>query len=86
MSHGLVILHNIIRMIERRRPITALGMPGALLAIAGLGFAYWTVAAYASDGTFRYGVAITATLLILSGVFLSFTSIVLHSINWHLEE
>jgi glycosyltransferase involved in cell wall biosynthesis len=85
LSHGLTILHNIARLIERDRPISALGIPGLLSTLIGFGFAYWTIVVYADSGLFRYGLAITSSFFTLAGIFLVFTSILLHSLNHHLE-
>ena len=59
LSHGLVLVSNILKTVERDRPITSLGIPGFVSAFAGLGFGYWTFSNYISiwnipDGTCDY--------------------------------
>lgn len=84
IAHGMILGRNLIRLIERDRPISALGLPGLLLTFVGLAFGLWTVQAYVqTGGVFRYGLAIAATLFVLAGFLMSFMAIVLHSLNSH---
>jgi glycosyltransferase involved in cell wall biosynthesis len=43
VSHGVHLVMNIVKTVERDRPITFLGVPGFLLSFVGLGFGYWTI-------------------------------------------
>ena len=85
LSHGYDLLSNILRTIERRYPITALGLPGFLSVFVGLMFAYLTVTDYVQYDVFPLGLAITSVFFTLVGVFACFTAIVLHSLNAHLS-
>ncbi|MFB6182928.1 MAG: glycosyltransferase family 2 protein [Haloarculaceae archaeon] len=85
VTHGYTLLKNIVRTIETRRPLTAVGAPGVLSTGVGIGFAYWTVLNYVHSGSFPYGLAITATFFTLAGVFGVFTAIMLHALNVHLD-
>lgn len=85
LSHGIVLLHNIVRTVESRRPMTVLGIPGVALSLLGSGFAYWTIINYLNSGSFGYGLAITSTFFVLAGIFSVFTAIILHSLNRRLE-
>jgi len=86
VSHGLTLVKNILKTIERERPMTTLGFPGFASAFAGLGFGYWTFSNYLSSGTFPMGLAITSAFFALAGIFACFTAIILHSLNTHLDE
>lgn len=85
VAHGLTILHNIVKTVESKRPVTVLGIPGVVMLLVGIGFAYWTVLNYLNSGSFPYGLAITSTFFALAGIFSSFTAIILHSLNRRLE-
>jgi len=84
LVHGFVLLSNILRTIERERPITMIGLPGLALVVLGLLAGYWSVVDFAATGTVPLASAILGTVLLLLGVFTCFTSLVLHSINTHL--
>lgn len=81
VTHGIRLLRNIIRVVESERPVTMLGIPGLVSTLVGIGFGYWTLINYLSTGGFPLGLAIVSTFFILVGVFSSFTSIILHSLN-----
>lgn len=81
VEHGLHLVNNLLRTIETDRPLLVLGLPGLLAVTIGFGFGYWTVFNYLSTGSFPYGIAITATLFVLSGFLALFTSVVLHAFN-----
>jgi glycosyltransferase involved in cell wall biosynthesis len=84
ISHGITLVMNILRTVERDRPVTVLGIPGFVSVLVGIGFGYWTFTNYISTGTFPLGLAVTATFFALAGVFASFTAIILHALNTHL--
>jgi hypothetical protein len=84
LVHGAVLLSNILRTIERERPITMLGLPGFALVALGFVAGYGTVANFASTGTLPFASAFLAAGLLFLGVLACFTSLVLHSINTHL--
>ncbi|PHQ40804.1 dolichyl-phosphate beta-D-mannosyltransferase [Halorubrum sp. C191] len=86
VSHGVSLVGNILRTVERERPITVLGAPGFISAFVGLGFGYWTFSNYISSGTFPLGLALISATFTLAGVFACFTSIILHSLNSYLDE
>ncbi|TMT87009.1 glycosyltransferase family 2 protein [Haloterrigena sp. H1] len=84
LSHGLTLVSNILKTVERERPIMSLGVPGFLSSFIGIGFGYWTLANYVMSGTFPLGLAIISVFFGLAGIFACFTSIVLHSLDAHL--
>lgn len=81
VSHGISIIHSIIRTVESERPVTVLGIPGLLVALIGFGFLYWTAANYLRTGSFPVGLGIATILFLLTGVFSAFTAIILHALN-----
>ncbi|WEL16731.1 MULTISPECIES: glycosyltransferase family 2 protein [unclassified Halorhabdus] len=85
ISHGITLVMNILRTIEQDRPVTILGIPGFCLSLLGIGFGYWTFSNYIATGTFPMGIAIASVFFGLAGVFASFTAIILHSLNQHLD-
>jgi glycosyltransferase involved in cell wall biosynthesis len=85
VNHGIQLVSNLLRTIEQERPITALGLPGFISAMAGLGFGYWTFSHYISTGNFPLGLAITSAFFGLAGIFACFTAIILHSLKQQLD-
>jgi glycosyltransferase involved in cell wall biosynthesis len=86
VGHGLSLVGNILRTIERERPVTVLGVPGFLSSFVGIVFGYWTFHNYIQTGTFPMGLAVSSTFFVLAGIFACFTAIILHSLNAHLNE
>ena len=85
VSHGIHLVMNIVKTVERDRPITFLGVPGFLLAFLGLGFGYWTISNYMATSSFSVGLAVTSMFLVLGGTFACFTAIILHSLSTQLD-
>jgi glycosyltransferase involved in cell wall biosynthesis len=85
ISHGITIIHNIIKTVESERPVTVLGLPGLLMSMTGFGFLYWTAANYLRTGSFPLGLGIVTVLLLLTGIFSAFTAIILHALNNQLD-
>lgn len=83
LFHGLAVVRNIIRIVERERPVSTLGIPGLVVTVIGLLFSFWTVQNYVISGSFPYGLGISSAFFFLSGVFTTFTSIILHSLSRH---
>jgi glycosyltransferase involved in cell wall biosynthesis len=86
LSHCVVLVRNILKTIERDRPLTALAVPGFGLTFGGMGFGYWALTNYINSGTFSVGLALTATFLVLIGMFACFTAIVLHSLSTYFSD
>jgi glycosyltransferase involved in cell wall biosynthesis len=81
VEHGLTLVKNILYTIERKRPVTVLGVPGFLSALLGVGFAYWTISNFLNSGTFSVSLALISSVFVLIGIFASFTGIILHALN-----
>lgn len=83
--HGLTVVSNILRTIERERPLTFLGIPGLTAILLGAGLGYWTVINYVQSGTFPTGIMLFCIFSTVLGSLLSFTSIILHSVKTQVE-
>ncbi|ACV46227.1 MULTISPECIES: glycosyltransferase family 2 protein [Halomicrobium] len=81
LDHGLTLVKNILFTIERKRPMTVLGVPGFASALTGIGFSYWTLSNFLNSGTFPVGLALVSSVFMLGGVFACFTGIILHALN-----
>jgi len=85
VSHGLSVVNSILTTLEHQRPVTVIGVPGFLMAIVGIAVGYWTLSQFLASGSFPVALAVVSAVLVLVGVFSSFTSIVLHSLNTHFD-
>jgi hypothetical protein len=85
IQHGIVLVMNILRKVERERPITLLGLPGVGCVLVGFGFGYWTVIDYVRSGSFAVGLAITTSVFVTVGMLAAFTAIILHSLEVYRE-
>ncbi|WP_435365827.1 glycosyltransferase family 2 protein [Haloarchaeobius sp. DYHT-AS-18] len=85
VSHGFILVANILRTVEQEHPITILGIPGFICSFVGLGFGYWTLLNYVSSGLFPIGLAVISGFFLLAGILACFTAIILHSLNTHIE-
>lgn len=81
VTHGLQLVKNIFVDLERRRPVTTLGIPGFVSLLVGLAFAYWSFQNYLATDAFPLGVGLASVLFTTLGVFAYFTAIVLHAVN-----
>lgn len=79
------LVSNILRTVERERPVTVLGVPGFVSAIIGIGFGYLTFSNFLNTGTFPLGLALVSVFFALAGIFAAFTAIILHSLETHLN-
>lgn len=85
-THGIGLIRNILATIERERPFLILGIPGFLAVLAGIGFGYWAITAYIARGSLPLGPSVGSMFLGLGGIFATFTAIILHSLDQHLNQ
>ena len=85
VSHGLTLVSNILRTIERERPVTVFGVPGFALSLVGSVLVYWSVVDYVSTRTFSVEIAFVAAFSTLVGLLACFTAIILHSLTVHFD-
>ncbi|WP_276302473.1 glycosyltransferase family 2 protein [Halorussus lipolyticus] len=81
VAHGLHLVANILRTVERGHPVAILGVPGFLGSISGIGLGFWTLHIYVQTQVFPIGYAILSVFLGLAGIFACFTAIVLHALT-----
>ncbi len=81
MSHGLVVLNGILRLVAQHRPLLFFALPGTFIVLAGLVLGALVVNNYWLYDNLAIGTALIVVILLLSGMFLLFTGIVLHSIR-----
>lgn len=86
ISHGLDLVNNILRTVERDRPVLTLGLPGVLGVLVGTSFGYWAVATFVNDGTFPIGLALASTFFLLAGILASLTGVILHSLKTYIPD
>ena len=84
VRHGLHLIMNLLRTVETKRPILALGVPGFLMVFLGSAFGYWTLSNYLSSGTLALGLGLLTMFFISVGFLSSFTAMILHSLDRHL--
>lgn len=85
LSHGIVLVSNLLHVLERERPITLIGVPGFVIAAIGLGLLYLAVLQSLRTGTLSVGLSILAVFLAFVGILACFSAIILHSIQVHID-
>lgn len=81
LSHGVGVLTWIFAMISERRPLLFFGIPGVVLVAAGLYLGIWVIDVAQGGGGVPAGRAMISVLLVLAGVFSTFTAIILNAIS-----
>ncbi|WP_411968823.1 glycosyltransferase family 2 protein [Haloferax sp. YSSS75] len=81
IMHGLSLVSNIMKTVERERPLTALGVPGFFGSAIGVIIAYFAISDYLTNGVFQIEMAVTSTLFVIVGLLTCFTAIILHSMS-----
>ena len=81
LSHGMGVLTWILAMISQRRPLLFFGIPGVVLVAAGLYLGMWVLDVAQGGGGVPAGRAMISILLVLAGVFSTFTGIILNAIS-----
>jgi glycosyltransferase involved in cell wall biosynthesis len=88
-NHGNHILHAMVRMledIELCRPLYYLTIPGMLCAIIGMGLGLDILNDFFIGENLRFWPMLFMIVLTLSGVFMAFTGIILHSVSRLINE
>ena len=81
ISHGVGVLTRIVAMISQTRPLLFFGIPGVVLVAAGLYLGMWVLDVAQGGGGVAAGRAMLSVLLVLAGVFSTFTGIILNAIS-----
>lgn len=79
-SHGMVVLSNLVGIIGYRRPLISFGIPGVILIIIGLYFAFWAFSEYTLTKVFIYSLTAVGAVALLLGLLLVNTALILNSI------
>ncbi|MFC7079049.1 glycosyltransferase family 2 protein [Halorussus caseinilyticus] len=67
LSHGVVLIRNILTLIEQERPIMLIGVPGFVATFVGFGLGYWALTNLFRSGDFPVGLAIASVFFVLAG-------------------
>jgi hypothetical protein len=81
--HGGSVVANVLRTVERRRPITTLGVPGFAAVVVGFAVLYWSVWSATVTAVFPWGIALLSTVFVSLGALACLTAVVIHSLNQH---
>ena len=81
LSHATSVIISILRFAIEDRPLTALGIPGFICLLAGIGFGVWMLQLYALEHRVVTNVALAAIAFILIGMFTLFTAVTLYAIS-----
>ena len=80
LSHGLQVVMGVLRNIEFKRPLIVFTVPGFILIAVGAAFGVYAYNVFLIMGRVPNGPAILTLLFTLTGVFMAFTGIILHSV------
>lgn len=80
VRHGLSLFSTIIRLVVEERPLLFLGVPGALLLLAGVSFGLWTLQLFTLERRIVTNVFLSSIAFMVLGIFFIFTSITLYAI------
>jgi glycosyltransferase involved in cell wall biosynthesis len=79
LKHGVILLSNILRTVERERPFIFFGFPGMVSSFVGLGLAYWAVVGYRNGNTFFPELVVVASFATVVGLLMFFTAMILNA-------
>lgn len=86
LSHGMIVLNGILRLVAQHRPLLFFGVPGVISTLIGFFLALHVVYVYDSTKELAMGTALVVMLTVIIGTFLFFTSIILYSIRVLLDD
>jgi glycosyltransferase involved in cell wall biosynthesis len=78
--HALAVISTILRLVVEERPLTYLGVPGAVLLLVGFLFGIWTLQILYVTRRVVTNIALASLAFGLAGIFAIFTSITLYAI------
>jgi glycosyltransferase involved in cell wall biosynthesis len=81
ISHGLIVLNGILKLVAQHRPLMFFAFPGAVILFLGTLLGLWTVYSYSVYEKLAVGTAMIVVILVLAGMFLLFTGITLHAMR-----
>ncbi len=81
VTHGIGLVRNIVRTMERERPLALFGPPALTSISLGIGIGYATFATGMTSGTLPAGMFLVAGVLLMLGVFFGLAAMVSHYVN-----
>ena len=81
VSHGMAVLHGIVRLVSQGRPLFFFGLPGFVVLLAGLVLGMMVVRIFERTHELAIGYAMITVLLMLMGVLAIFTGLMLNALR-----
>lgn len=81
ITHGMIVLNGVLRLIGQYRPLLFFGLPGLIVLLAGVVWGIWVIDIYRDNQVLATGYAMISILLGITGVLILFTGIILHSVR-----
>jgi len=78
ISHGVLVLYNLIGIVSYRRPLPAFGIPGFVLTFIGLTFGSWAITEYYATATFPFVLAMVSGVFVMLGLLLIISALILN--------
>jgi len=78
LTHGFLVLYNIIGMIGYKRPLPIFGIPGFFLVIIGFLFGSWAITEYYATATFPFVLAMAGGVFVMMGLLLIIAALILN--------
>ena len=82
MTHGILVLYNLIGMISYRRPLLVFGVPGFMLVI--IGFIFGTLAII--DASYTFPFVFSSSIFVMMGLLLMIAALILNYLVLFVEE
>ncbi len=79
LTHGVIVLVNILRHIEFSRPMQFFGLIGISFLVGGIAMGIWVLRNFNASGSLPLGPTLIMFLLVLLGVFTIYVGIMLHA-------
>jgi glycosyltransferase involved in cell wall biosynthesis len=81
LTHGMLVLNGLLRMVGQYRPLLFFGLGGLIIFLASLALGGYVVSIYQQTKTLAVGYAMITVLLGMVGIFTMFTGVILHSVR-----
>ncbi|MFB3889926.1 MAG: glycosyltransferase family 2 protein [Candidatus Bathyarchaeia archaeon] len=78
VKHGVGVVMSILRLIVEERPLTALGIPGMLCLLTGVGFGAWMLQIYSVEHYIVTNIALFSIGFLVIGFFVVMTALMLY--------
>ncbi|MFC7070536.1 glycosyltransferase family 2 protein [Halobaculum lipolyticum] len=85
LTHGLTLVRNLGATLQRRRPLSTLGVGGFASWIVGLWVGQWTFLRFLETGALQTSTATVSAVLVLLGLLACVVAAVLHALSIHGE-